>query len=102
MDLSLYFQTLATLVPLVVIVSGYLNTYVFKTSTSTVHQIVSWAVALIVAFAGQQLDLGFLADLNLMWTAIYGVALGLVSNGIFDIEIIKAFLALIGARKKPV
>lgn len=101
MDLSLYFQTLAALVPLVVIVSGYLNTHIFGSSSSTVHQIVSWVMALVVAFFGYFMKLGFLAELNIMWTFIYSAALGLVSNGVFDINLIQSFLELIGARKRP-
>ena len=98
-DLSLYFISLASAVPAVVILAGYLNTYAFKNASSTVHQIVSWGAALAVSMLGNYLNLGFLADLSLGWTLIYGAALGLVSNGVFDIALVQAFLELIKARK---
>jgi len=100
MDLSLFFISWAASVSLVVIITGYINTKLLATSTTTVHRIVSWVVALAVAFFGGWKDLGMFAELNTLWTAIYGIGLGLVSNGIFTIEAVQAFLLLIGARKK--
>ncbi len=99
-DLSIYFISWTAAISLVVIVSGYLNTKVFNTKSSQFHQIVSWAVAFIVAFFGAWKDLGMFNGLTTVWTAVYGLGLGLVSNGVFDVAFIQSLLALIGARKK--
>jgi len=101
-DISNYFGSLSAMATLVVIISGYLNTHVLKTLSSTIKQIVSWAVAIALAFIGQMKGLGVVAEANTLWTIINGLAVGLVANGLFDVNLVQSILTFIGAKKKTV
>jgi len=100
-DINNYFGDLGLLSGLVTIITGYLNTHVpfLKTANGTIKQIVSWVVALIVVFVGQLHGVGIVAELSTLWTAITGIAVGLIANGIFDIDLVKAILTFIKANK---
>lgn len=98
-DISSYFGSLAGAAGLVVILTGYINT---KTkATGFVAQLVSWLVAFGVAFVGQQKAIGVFADTNILWTAINGLAVGLIANGMFSIDLIQSVLVFIKAKKAP-
>jgi hypothetical protein len=100
-DINNYFGDLGLLSGLVTIITGYLNTHVpfLKNANGTIKQLVSWAVAILVVFVGQLKAVGMVAELNTLWTAITGVAVGLIANGIFDINLVKAILSFIKANK---
>ena len=97
-DISLFFGSLALVASLVTIVTGYINT---KTNANTtIKQITAWAVSLAVCFVGSFMHLGIFADMTIINTALNGIAIGLVSNGIFDLEFVQSLLTFIGAKKK--
>lgn len=99
-DISSYFGSLALLAGLATIITGYVNTHALSKASGTIKQIVSWVVAVALAFVGQAKGLGIVADTDTLFTVINGVAIGLVSNGIFDITIVQSILEFIKA--KPV
>lgn len=61
-DLIGYFATPISLVALVLLLTGLLKLYVFK-SAGFVTQVLSWLIAIALAFIGYFLKLGYLADL---------------------------------------
>lgn len=61
-------------------------------------QLLSWAVAVALAYAGYGLKLGLFADAGPLTTAIYGLAAGLVANGLADTSLVQGILQAIGAR----
>jgi len=98
-DISSYFGSLAALASLTVILTGYLNTHVLAGLPSTGKQIASWCVAVVLAFVGQMKGVGFVADTSFVWTAINGLAVGLIANGIFDVKIVQSILEFVKAKK---
>lgn len=102
MDYSQYFISLAATAATATIVTGYVTTHLLKTLSSQMKQVASWVIAIGICFLANWQGWGLFADLSLVWTAIYGLATGLVSNGIFDINVIQIILGAIGAKKKTV
>lgn len=96
-----YFASLAALAGLVVIISGYVIKLLFKEiPTKIVKQLISWGVSLILCLIGWLLKLGIFVDTQ-WWSIIaYGMAAGLVSNGIFDIKFVQVILGWLKIKNK--
>ena len=63
--------------------------------TGFLAQAVSWVIAIALCYGGWFLKLGLFENVTAAYVPlIYGVAVGLVSNGIFNIEFIKAILRI--------
>lgn len=99
MNLDQYFGTLSGMVALTLIVAGYLNTHLFTTSATWIKRVVSWLIPIVLSFVGLWQNIGMFEGVNVLWTAIYGLATGLISNGLFDISVIQAILEFIKAKK---
>jgi len=93
MDILSYFSNPFALVPLVMIVGGFINTKIGLKGTAA--QAVIAASALALAFLGNWLELGFFGTQDLLWTGIYGVAAALSSMGIASNDFIKMILELV-------
>lgn len=89
------FSTFAAMALIVMPVTGWIKT-ALKISGGT--QVLSWVVSIAIAYTGYALKLGILADAGPISTAIYGLAAGLVANGIADIGIVQGLLIAIGAK----
>lgn len=90
-----FFTSLATLAAIVTPVTGYVATHV--TGNKGV-QILSWVVAMALAYAAWFMKWGAFADLSPVWAGLYGLGAGFVSNGIADIKWVQAALEAISAR----
>lgn len=90
-NFSTWFNTLAAVAALTVFIAAFVNK-IFKVTVSWVKQLVAWVCAIILCFAGNLLNLGFVADFPWLTTAIYGIAAGFVANGIFDISFVQYVL----------
>lgn len=97
MDLTLYFTSFGALAGLVIIITEFLKN-LLKANT-TWSQVISWGVSMLLVFIGNIFSLGAFVGLTPLWIAIYGIATGLVANGLFDINIIQAILEFIKLRK---
>ena len=96
-----FFTSLAAIVPLVTFLAAYINKMV--KATGFWKQAVSWLVAILCSAGGTYFKLGIFAGLIWWQIIVYGVGIGLVANGFFDIKMVQAILAFIGAGKaKPV
>jgi hypothetical protein len=102
LDLTTYFLTLSGLATASMFVTGWLNTNLFKIMNSTGKQIVSWVVAILISFVGMWKGLGLFAQADVVTTIITGVAVGLISNGIFDLKFVQALLELVKAKPASV
>lgn len=100
MNIESYFSSLAGLAALCLIVTGYLNTHLLQTSNSTIKQIVSWVVAIILALIGHSKMIGMFEGLDITWTIISGLGVGLISNGYFDVVFVQSILEFMRAKKK--
>ena len=88
-----YFANLVGIAALVTLVFSFIKKW-FKL-TGILAQVLSWILALAVCYAGWIFKLGIFETVTQWFVpAIYGIAVGLVSNGIFDIEFVKAILRL--------
>lgn len=99
LNINEYFGSLSLMASLVAIITGYLNTYVpfLKSANGTWKQVTSWVISIALVFIGQFKGVGLVAETTALWTAITGVAVGLIANGIFDIKIVQAILSFIKA-----
>jgi len=93
LELSECFASLAALSGLVIIITQFVRKDL-KIS-GNFAQYLSWLVSVILAFVGFALKLGIFEGLIWWQTALYGVGAGLISNGIFDIQTVKALLNLV-------
>jgi len=64
----------------------------FKVTVSIWKQVIVWGVAIVLTFLGNLLNIGFAANFPWLTTAVYGLAAGLVANGIFDIKTVQTLL----------
>ena len=92
-----YFVSLSVLVPIVITISGYVNTAM--NAKGFTAQLISWVISIITSFLGHFLSVGIFQDLNVLFTIITGVLIGFVANGIFDTPLAKQILEKIKAYK---
>ena len=94
MDISQYFVSLAVLIPLIILITDFLVRWL-KIEKSWVKQVLSWGVSLILCAVGVTFDLGMFAGVPTYHFVLYGLGVGLVSNGIFDINVVQMLLDFI-------
>ncbi len=63
-------------------------------------QLMAWIVAILLMVVGNLVNLGFMAELDWLHTIVYGIAAGFISNGIFDLETVKAILRALKIEKE--
>lgn len=61
----------------------------------TVAGLLSWVVALLLCAVGFFFNIGILAGVQWYFIIVYGLAVGLISNGLFSLEHVKVFLEAI-------
>ena len=71
----------------------------FKIEKSWLKQLVSWVIPIAVSIVGFVLNLGMFSQFGglgewqgWVYTVLVGLGMGLTSNGIFDIELVKSLL----------
>jgi hypothetical protein len=99
-NLSAYFATLAVCASTVLLITGWLTTHVFKTINGTGKQILSWVVSIGAGFAAQWFGWGLFVGEGLVATLLDGLAVGLIANGLFNLEFIQAILEALKAKIK--
>lgn len=95
LNLSDVFVSVTALSGAVLPITGWLKGHLLK---KTDPQQLAWGVSVALAFVGYLLKLGLFAETGPVWTALYGLAAGLVANGMADHGLIKFVLRLIGAK----
>lgn len=55
----------------------------------------SWFLGFLLAFVGWHFELGFFADLNLVFTLAYGLGAVLAANGFYDTEIVQKIISFL-------
>ena len=98
-DLNTVFASLAGVAAGSVFISALLIKWL-KVTKAWVRQVVSWIAPVVLFVVGNLLNIGFMAEFTWLMTFVYGLGAGLVSNGIFDIELIKAILAALHLENK--
>ena len=98
MDFIGSFSTLGGLAALTVVITGFLNK-TFKVEKGWVKQLISWLVPVIVSILGFVLHLGLFAAFGPLagwagwvYTLLTGLGVGLIPNGIYDVNGVKTAL----------
>lgn len=99
-DINTVFASLAGVAAGSVFISALLIKWL-KVEKGWVKQLVSWIAPVALFVVGNLLNIGFMAEFTWLMTVVYGLGAGLVSNGIFDIELVKAILAALKLENKP-
>ena len=97
-NFNTWFATLAGIAAVTVFVSGFFNT-ILGIGKKIWRQVMAWLVAIILVSAGNLFNIGFVSEFPWLTTLIYGLAAGLVANGFFDINIVKAILEWLNLKK---
>ena len=86
----------AILAALVVVASEYLSK--LTKAGGFWAQFQSWAVSVVLAGVASYLGLGIFPNVSLLAILLYGLLVGLVANGVFEIPYTKTVLTWIKAR----
>lgn len=99
MGLEAYFVDIVTMVPLVLLITEFLTSR-FPKLDGLPSRIASFVVSEAIVFAGFFAGFsGVLAGIEAIWlVAAYGIAVGLVANGVFSTDTAKWFLEFLKAR----
>jgi len=97
-NINVWLASLAGVAAVTVFLAAFLNT-LLKTQ-GFVKQLVAWIISILLLVVGNLLNMGFMAELNWLHTIVYGIAAGFVSNGIFDLETVKAILRALKIEKE--
>lgn len=95
---EVYFVSVAALAAVVLPLTNWLKNLFNLVGSWTV--VLSWVVSVGLSFIGWWLNLGMFEGITIVWVLIYGVAVGMVSNSLFDIGIINAILSVLKGRIK--
>ena len=90
-----YFASITALAGLVVVVSQFVIKLFPEGGANLsglIKQAISWAVAIGLGFLGKVLALGIFAGLPWYLVLAYGLAAGLVANGIFKANILQGII----------
>src|SRR5690606_35771824 len=101
------FDSLEGIVILMSIVTPLLTNLInsFAKLTGKAVQILSWVTGLLLALLGYYFNLGMMSGIEIWQALLIGLGAGLVSNGLFDIGLVKSILKMVGAKKvnnKPI
>lgn len=93
-----------TTISIMAAIATVLSEYLSKLTKAEgfLAQLESWVVSVALVFVASFLGISVFATLGTLPLIVYGVLIGFVSNGLFDIPWVKAILDLIKARIKPV
>jgi len=89
-----WFVDIGAIAALTAFVAAFLNG-LLNVTKKIVKQLISWLVAIVLLIGSDLLNIGYAADFPILLAAVHGVGAGLISNGLFDVPIVKAILAFI-------
>lgn len=98
---SFGFGSLLAISGITIFLTALLNK-IFKVVTPLWKQVISWTVSIAIIGVANLLNIGFAAELSLGTTFLYGLANGLLSNGVFDLSFIRLLLAFFKITDPPV
>ena len=90
-NLKGWFASFAGVAALTAFVAAFLNG-LLKVTQSFVKQLVAWGVGIVLLVATDLFNFGYAAEFPIWLAIIHGFAVGLASNGLFDIPWCKALL----------
>ena len=58
----------------------------WKTITAIWKQVVALVIAVVLMVAGNLANIGFMAEFTWMTTLVYGLVVGFMANGLYDLK----------------
>lgn len=98
-DFNTWVATLSTIAATAVFLGAFLI-QVFKVTKKIWKQVIVWLVSIALTALGNLLNIGFAAEFPWLTTIVYGLASGLVANGIFDIGTVQGILTFLNLKDK--
>jgi hypothetical protein len=98
-DFTAWVATLSSIAAAAVFLGAFII-QLFKVTKSIWKQVIVWLVSIALTALGNLLNIGFAAEFPWLTTIIYGLASGLVANGIFDIGTVQGILAFLKLKEK--
>jgi hypothetical protein len=84
-DLQGWFASTATVAGLTIFLTLLVAKF-WKTMTAIIKQAVALAIAMVLMWAGNIANIGFMADFNTITTIVYGLVVGFMANGLYDLK----------------
>jgi len=84
-DLNYWLSSTATVAGLTIFLT-VLVAKIWKTITAIWKQIVALLISLILMAIGNVVNIGFMAEFNVVTTIIYGLVVGFMANGLYDLK----------------
>ena len=91
-----YFISIPALAALVLLLTPVFKKLSFLASVNS--QYISWGIAVLLSIAGWMLNVGIFYNVEWMYIFIYGLASGLIANGLYDWQFIKSVLVFFGLK----
>ena len=100
-DFNSWVATLSSVAAAAVFLGAFII-QIFKVTANLWKQIIVWLVSILLTVLGNLFNVGFSAEFPWLTTIIYGLASGLVANGIFDIGTVQTLLEFLKLKKEKV
>lgn len=84
-DLNYWFSSSVTVAGLTIFLT-LLVSRAWKNITAIWKQVVAIAIALVLVIIGNVANIGFMADFNVLSTVVYGITIGFMANGVYDLK----------------
>ena len=84
-DLNYWLSSTATVAGLTIFLT-LLVAKLWKTITAIWKQVVALAIAVVLMVAGNLANIGFMAEFTWLTTLVYGLVVGFMANGLYDLK----------------
>jgi len=84
-DLNYWLSSTATVAGVTIFLTLIVSR-AWTTITAIWKQIVALVIALILTIIGNIVNIGFMADFNVISTIVYGIVIGFMANGLYDLK----------------
>jgi hypothetical protein len=99
-NLNTYFGSFLGLAVLATFLAAFMNG-ILKVTSKWIRQLVAWGVAIILMLISALANFGFASEFPILQALVYGLGVGLVANGVFDVPVVKAILDKVEGWFKP-
>jgi hypothetical protein len=89
-----WFVSFGAVALLTAFLTAFLNG-LFKVEKNFAKQLMAWLVAIVLVVGSDLLNFGYAKDYPTLFAVINGFAVGLASNGVFDVPALKSILGTI-------
>jgi hypothetical protein len=84
-DLNYWLSSTATVAGLTIFLTLIVTKF-WKAISAIWKQVVALAIAVLLMFGGNWANIGFMADFTPLTTIVYGLVVGFMANGLYDLK----------------